>query len=67
MSSIRELKAKQLEALRAYHAEYERLEAEIQSIRKSRGTKLKVREFEEYYEAGRSRMPTPSGGMGQSY
>jgi cell division protein FtsB len=63
--SIRELKALQAKALEAYHAEYQRLEAEIQAIRQARGTKLKEKAFEEYYEAGRSRMPVP--GMGQSY
>ena len=61
--SIRQLKALQAKALEAYHAEYQRLEDEIQSIRKARGTVLKVKPFEEYYEPGRSRMPVP--GMGQ--
>jgi hypothetical protein len=63
MSSIRELKAQQLAALKVYHAEYLRLEAEIEAIRKTRGTKLKVPVFEEYYEAGRSRERI--SGMGQ--
>lgn len=63
--SIRELKALQAEALAKYHAEYARLEAEIQSIRQARGTVLKAKPFEEYYEPGRSRMPVPSMGQGQ--
>ena len=61
--SIRELKALQAKALEAYHAEYSRLESQIQAIRQSRGTVLKAPVFEEYYEQGRSRMPVP--GMGQ--
>jgi hypothetical protein len=63
MFSIRELKAQQLAALKAYHAEYLRLEAEIEEIRKARGTKLKTPVYEEFYEAGRSRERVP--GMGQ--
>lgn len=62
--SIRELKALQAEALAKYHAEYARLEAEIQSIRQARGTVLKEKTFEGYLEPGRSTMPVP--GMGQS-
>lgn len=61
--SIRELKALQSEALERYHAEHAALEAQIQAIRKARGTVLKAKPFEEYYEPGRSRMPVP--GMGQ--
>lgn len=61
--SIRELKVLQSKALERYHAEYADLEAQIQAIRKDRGTVLKTKPFEEYYEPGRSRMPIP--GMGQ--
>lgn len=59
--SIRELKALQAEALAKYHAEYARLEVEIQSIRKARGTVLKEKSWEGYHEAGRSREPYPGG------
>jgi len=61
--SIRELKALQVQALERYHAEYAALEEQIQAIRQARGTVLKAKPFEEYYEPGRSRMPVP--GMGQ--
>jgi predicted metal-dependent phosphoesterase TrpH len=60
--SIRELKALQAEALEKYHAEYARLEAEIKAIRQARGTVLKAKPFGEYYEAGRSREPSPRMG-----
>jgi hypothetical protein len=63
--SIRELRALQAKALEAYHTEHRRLEAEIQAIRTVRGTKIKEKVFEEYYEAGRSQERVP--GMGQSY
>ena len=61
--SIRELKALQAKALELYHAEYQRLEAQIQSIRGLRGTKLKIHSMEDYVEAGRSSERVP--GMGQ--
>jgi hypothetical protein len=59
--SIRELKALQAEALVKYHAEYARLEAEIQALRKTRGTVLKEKSWEDYHEAGRSRERFPGG------
>lgn len=59
--SIRELKVLQAEALAKYHAEYARLEAEIQEIRKARGTVLKEKSWEGYHEEGRSRERFPGG------
>jgi len=64
MRNIKEVK-KELSQLREkYEAETARLRIEMDSIRKARGFKPKERSFEPYYEAGRSSMPTPSGGMG---
>jgi hypothetical protein len=59
MKSIRELRAQQAQALERYHAEYRALEEQIQSIRKERGTVLKVKPFEPYFEPGRSQEPGP--------
>jgi len=39
---IRELQAQKAEALEMYHEECARIDAEIDAIRKARGTKLKV-------------------------
>jgi len=59
-ASIRELKAKQDEALLRYHAEFAALEEQIKAIRKVRGTVLKPKGIgEEWFEPGRSREPGP--------
>ncbi|TFG99658.1 hypothetical protein E4H12_01800 [Candidatus Thorarchaeota archaeon] len=64
--SIRELLKQKEAALEAYHAEAERIDAEIEAIREKRGTRLKDQwaDAGQYFEPGRDRMPTPSGGMG---
>jgi hypothetical protein len=55
MTGIRELKAMQVAAREAYHAEYARLEEEIKKIRLQRGTKIKQPSYEGYHEVGRDR------------
>jgi len=56
--SIRDLRQQQAAALRVYHEEYARLEAEIEAIRTARGTKLKGLDYEGYYEIGRDQVPS---------
>jgi hypothetical protein len=64
MRKIKEVRL-ELDKLREdYESKVALLKAEITSIRESRGYKLKEKSYEPYYEAGRSTMPTPSGGMG---
>ena len=57
MKSIRELKAQQAQALERYHAEYSALEEQIAAIRAERGTVLKQKQDQPWFEQGRSAEP----------
>jgi len=61
MSTITELKVQAEQKLSEYHA----IVHQIEELRAKR--KQVEKKYEEYYEAGRSTMPTASGGMGASY
>lgn len=64
MRNIREIKAEMTKLREEYEARINMLEAEIAAVRSARGYVKKTSAYEPYYEAGRSEMPTPSGGMG---
>jgi len=79
MRNIKEIKS-ELSIIRdAYEARVRELEAEMESVRSTRGYVKKVPAFETYYEEGRSAMPGTSpayyeadggsmcNGLGKSY
>lgn len=51
--SIRELQKRKEELLEQYHLECRKIDKEIESIRKKRGTKLKPLDWSGYFEEGR--------------
>ena len=61
MSTITELKVQAAQKLTEYHA----IVHQIEELRAKR--KQVEKQYEVMYEAGRSTMPTPSGGMGAGY
>jgi hypothetical protein len=63
MRNIKEIKAEILKLRYEYENKVAALEAEIAEVRSVRGYVKKTPAYEPYYEEGRSRMLTPSGGM----
>jgi len=57
MRNIKEIKSELSTIRDAYEARVRELEAEMESVRSTRGYVKKVPAFETYYEAGRSAMP----------
>jgi hypothetical protein len=53
--SIRELKAEKARLLEEYHQKAAGIDAEIERIRKARGTKIKEPDWSGYREPGRDR------------
>lgn len=64
MRNIKEIRAEMSRLRDEYEARITMLEEEIVAVREARGYVPKTPAYEPYYEAGRSEMPTPSGGMG---
>ena len=57
MRNIKEIRAEMSQLRDAYEAKITMLEEEIQAVRNARGFVPKVPAYEDFYEAGRSRMP----------
>ena len=64
MRNIKEIRAEMSKLRDEYEARITMLEEEIVAVRSARGYVKKTPAYEPYYEAGRSEIPSPSGGMG---